>query len=604
MFQDPFAVYNPFYRVDHALTEPLHLFGLAGSRGEARAMMEAACTRVGLNPTDTLGRFPHQLSGGQRQRLMVARALLLRPKLLIADEPVSMIDASLRALVLGSLRALNAEMAIPILYITHDLTTAHHIADTIIVLYRGSVVEAGDAAAVIRSPRHPYTRLLVDSIPVAGPGSSVGRRAAWRRLPSRHVQRPARPRLRGPLPAGDAALPGCDAAGAVPAAGPAPGRALLPASKRRRATIASRAQRPSLQTAAPDTNTHKEPTPMKITAVKTVVVAAPPHRNWVFVKVETDQPGLYGWGEGTLEWKTRAVVGMVEDLAPIVVGQDPRDITRLVELMNRTSFWPLGVIGLTALSAIEQAAWDILGKSLGQPVWALLGGKVRDRVRVYTHIGAGQVKIKNAGTAATSLSYVESTRELREQGYTAVKTGPVPYTHYDFDMTEVMHTGRLLEGLRDAAGDEMDILLDFHGRPSSPARAQLALYRRLRAGAPDVRGGADPARRPRRDGADRRGRRLPDRHRRASGDASRVRGALPSARGHLRAALGSVPLRRLHGGQADRGDGGELRHRRLARTTRWGRSPAWFLACISVPRCRISSSSRKSLDRCRGTTRS
>ncbi len=164
VFQDPFAVYNPFYRVDHALTEPLRLFGLAGSRGEAREMMEAACTRVGLNPADTLGRFPHQLSGGQRQRLMVARALLLRPKLLIADEPVSMIDASLRALVLGSLRALNTELAIPIIYITHDLTTAYHVADTIVVLYRGAVVEAGDAATVIQAPLHPYTRLLVDSI--------------------------------------------------------------------------------------------------------------------------------------------------------------------------------------------------------------------------------------------------------------------------------------------------------------------------------------------------------------------------------------------------------------------------------------------------------
>ena len=96
---------------------------------------------------------------------MVARALLLRPKLLIADEPVSMIDASLRALVLGSLRALNTELAIPIIYITHDLTTAYHVADTIVVLYRGAVVEAGDAATVIEAPLHPYTRLLVDSIP-------------------------------------------------------------------------------------------------------------------------------------------------------------------------------------------------------------------------------------------------------------------------------------------------------------------------------------------------------------------------------------------------------------------------------------------------------
>jgi oligopeptide/dipeptide ABC transporter ATP-binding protein len=166
IFQDPFAVYNPFYRVDHALMEPLLLLGLARSRQEAREMMQAACERVGLHPADTLGRFPHQLSGGQRQRLMVARALLLHPKLLIADEPVSMIDASLRALVLGSLRTLNSDLKIPILYITHDLTTAYHVADTIIVLYRGTIVEAGDAEAVIRNPQHPYTRLLVDSIPV------------------------------------------------------------------------------------------------------------------------------------------------------------------------------------------------------------------------------------------------------------------------------------------------------------------------------------------------------------------------------------------------------------------------------------------------------
>jgi peptide/nickel transport system ATP-binding protein len=165
VFQDPFAVYNPFYRVDHALTEPLLLFRLARSRQEARRMMDEACERVGLNPADTLGRFPHQLSGGQRQRLMVARALLLRPKLLVADEPVSMIDASLRAMVLGSLRTLNADLSIPIVYITHDLTTAYHIANTILVLYRGVVVEAGDAATVIQAPQHPYTRLLVDSIP-------------------------------------------------------------------------------------------------------------------------------------------------------------------------------------------------------------------------------------------------------------------------------------------------------------------------------------------------------------------------------------------------------------------------------------------------------
>lgn len=208
---------------------------------------------------------------------------------------------------------------------------------------------------------------------------------------------------------------------------------------------------------------------MKITKVKALVVHAPPHRNWVFVKVETDQDGLYGWGEGTLEWKTRGVVGCVEDFEPIVLGQDPRDVTRIVELLNKAAFWPLGVIGLTALSAIEQACWDIKAKDLGIPVWAALGGKVRDRVRVYTHIGAGRVKVDRAKKDIGQ--YAESAAELREQGYSAFKTGPAPYTHYEPHMKSVRHAGKLLEALRNAAGEDMDILLDFHGRPSSMAAA-------------------------------------------------------------------------------------------------------------------------------------
>jgi len=165
VFQDPFAAYNPFYKVDHIFEVPLANFNLASSKDEGRQMIEAAMETVGLRPREILGRFPHQLSGGQRQRLVVARALLLRPKLLIADEPVSMVDASLRATILEGLRKLNVEYKIPILYITHDLTTAYHISNDIIILYKGSVMEAGDVEEVIRNPQHPYTQLLIDSIP-------------------------------------------------------------------------------------------------------------------------------------------------------------------------------------------------------------------------------------------------------------------------------------------------------------------------------------------------------------------------------------------------------------------------------------------------------
>ena len=165
VFQDPFAVFNPFYTVDHLLTVPIKQFRLAKSAKEARDKMDEALTAVGLRSEDVLGRFPHQLSGGQRQRINVARALLLKPRLLIADEPVSMVDASLRASILETLRNLQRDHGVSIIYITHDLTTAYHIAKSIIVLYRGGVMEAGDVDHVIKTPQHPYTRLLVDSIP-------------------------------------------------------------------------------------------------------------------------------------------------------------------------------------------------------------------------------------------------------------------------------------------------------------------------------------------------------------------------------------------------------------------------------------------------------
>jgi peptide/nickel transport system ATP-binding protein len=169
IFQDPFEVYNPFYTVDHVLTTPIAKFHLANSKHESRTLIEEVLQAVGLRPEETLGRYPHQLSGGQRQRVMVARALLLRPKLIIADEPVSMIDASLRATVLDNLRQLNQQFAISLIYITHDLTTAYQISGNIIVLYRGSVAEAGDVELVVGQPQHPYTQLLIGSIPLPDP---------------------------------------------------------------------------------------------------------------------------------------------------------------------------------------------------------------------------------------------------------------------------------------------------------------------------------------------------------------------------------------------------------------------------------------------------
>lgn len=165
VFQDPFAVYNPFYKVDHIFDVGVKNFKLAKSRAEARQKIEEALVSVGLRPEETLGRFPHQLSGGQRQRLVVARALLFRPQLLMADEPVSMVDASLRATILESLRKMKEEYSITVLYITHDLTTAYHVCDHILVLYKGAVMEAGDVESVIANPKHPYTQLLIDSIP-------------------------------------------------------------------------------------------------------------------------------------------------------------------------------------------------------------------------------------------------------------------------------------------------------------------------------------------------------------------------------------------------------------------------------------------------------
>ena len=169
VFQDPFEVYNPFYRVDHVLDTPIVKFGLAKSRAERKILIEGVLEAVGLRPDEILGRHPHQLSGGQRQRIMVARALLLKPKVIIADEPVSMIDASLRATVLANLQQLKDDFGISVIYITHDLATAFQISQNIVVMYSGSVTEVGDVNRVVTDPKHPYTQLLIGSVPRADP---------------------------------------------------------------------------------------------------------------------------------------------------------------------------------------------------------------------------------------------------------------------------------------------------------------------------------------------------------------------------------------------------------------------------------------------------
>ena len=235
---------------------------------------------------------------------------------------------------------------------------------------------------------------------------------------------------------------------------------------------------------------------MKITAIRTLVVNAE-MRNWVFVKVETDQDGLFGWGEATLEWKTRAVVGCVEDLAPLVVGLDPRDIENAVRTMTKHGFWKLGVIGRSAIAGIEQALWDIFGKSVGLPVWRLLGGKTRDRVPVYTHLGLGNMRAVYDQKERNQLrDYVQ---EVLGKGYRAFKVLFPLFMHYTADSKALAGIDGWMRTLREAAGDDIEIMVDFHGKPASVALAvqcieALAPYRPMFAEEPVQPGDANAMR--------------------------------------------------------------------------------------------------------------
>ncbi len=172
IFQDPYQTLNPRQRVQAIVTEPLLVQGIGRSEHETR--VRRALEDVGMSPDRYLDRYPHQLSGGQRQRVAIAAALVLEPEGLICDEPVSMLDASVRAQILGVLLELQKRRELALIFITHDLSLAWSLCERIAVMYLGRIVEQGSAVDVIERPRHPYTEALVAAVPV--PAASGGRR--------------------------------------------------------------------------------------------------------------------------------------------------------------------------------------------------------------------------------------------------------------------------------------------------------------------------------------------------------------------------------------------------------------------------------------------
>jgi len=181
IFQDPYQTLNPRQRVRTIVAEPLLVQGVP--KAERPELVERALGDVGLDPERFLDRYPHQLSGGQRQRVAIAAALVLEPDGLICDEPVSMLDASVRAQILNVLVELQKRRGLGLIFITHDLSLAWALCDRIAVMYLGRIVEEGAATDVIERPRHPYTEALVDAIPVPTPGGGGARELLGGELP-------------------------------------------------------------------------------------------------------------------------------------------------------------------------------------------------------------------------------------------------------------------------------------------------------------------------------------------------------------------------------------------------------------------------------------
>ena len=164
VFQDPYGSFNPRHRIGRIVAEPLHLLGRAATAAFRQSAVAKALSDVGLDPRDT-DRYPHEFSGGQRQRIAIARALVLRPSVVVLDEPVSALDVSVRAQILALLAELNEEFRVGYLFISHDLTVVRAVAERVLVMRDGCIVEEGETRTVLDAPRHPYTRSLIEAAP-------------------------------------------------------------------------------------------------------------------------------------------------------------------------------------------------------------------------------------------------------------------------------------------------------------------------------------------------------------------------------------------------------------------------------------------------------
>lgn len=205
---------------------------------------------------------------------------------------------------------------------------------------------------------------------------------------------------------------------------------------------------------------------MKISEIQIQVCHAR-MRNWVFVKVLTDQPGLYGWGEATLEWHTRSVVGAVEDLSQLIVGEDPRRIEHLWQMMFRQHFWHgHGIVRSTAISGIDLALWDIAGKLAGVPCSQLWGGPVRDWIRTYCHLGGGKMEDFYETDLDDAKAFGDLAAAAVAEGFTAFKSMAVPPTMPIEGLRPIRSAEAAVAAMRDAVGDSVDVMVDCHARPS------------------------------------------------------------------------------------------------------------------------------------------